>query len=204
MRCIILGASEYYTNGIPVKSGDLIIAADGGYAVALKMGIIPDIHLGDMDSGTKSECSVILPKEKDDTDTLYAVRTGLERGADEFIIYGGTGGRSDHTFANIQTLSFISKRGARGYLVGTETVYTVITNSTLYLEKKDSGYVSVFSLSDISLGVSIKGLKYSLDRAELKSDFPVGISNEFIGSSAEISVESGTLLCIFPRDIDKF
>ena len=200
MRCIILGASDYYVNGIPVRNDDLIIAADGGYAAALKLGITPNIHLGDMDSGEKSDRAVILPKEKDDTDTLYAVRTGLEKGANEFIIYGGTGGRHDHTFANIQTLAFISKKGARGYLVGKDTVYTVITNSSLRLKKQDHGFVSVFSLSDRSKGVFVKGLKYALDGATVTNDFPIGVSNEFTGKDAEISVADGTLLCIVPPD----
>ena len=64
---------------------------------------------------------------------------------------------------------------------------------------KYKGYVSVFSYSDISSGVCIEGLKYTLNNAVLTNDIPLGVSNEFIGRYAEIGVENGTLLIFYDK-----
>ena len=98
--------------------GDLVIAADGGYAHL--HGIQADLVVGDFDSLgfiPAGESVVRHPAEKDDTDTMLAVKTGLERGETEFHIYGGMGGRrTDHTVANFQALLYLARRGARGWL----------------------------------------------------------------------------------------
>ena len=94
MACYIFGAGSFYGLDRCPRADDFIIAADGGWLACRKTGITPDLLLGDFDSlSTQPDFPNILrvPVEKDDTDTMLAVKTGLERGETEFHIYGGMG-----------------------------------------------------------------------------------------------------------------
>jgi thiamine pyrophosphokinase len=132
-----------------------------------------------------------------------AANIALEQGYDVLHIYGGTGGRFDHTFANVQLLKHISGQGARGYMFTAEKteqpmqVITVITNSCITFPKEYRGYVSVFALDEKCEGVTIRGLKYTLDNAELYNNYPLGVSNEFTGTESCIDVKSGSAAIIF-------
>ena len=112
MACYIFGAGSFYGLTARPRAGDFIIAADGGWLACRKTEVIPDLLLGDFDSlSTQPDFPNILrvPVEKDDTDTMLAVKTGLERGETEFHIYGGMGGRrTDHTVANFQALLYLA------------------------------------------------------------------------------------------------
>lgn len=196
-RCIIVGAGDFNTKLLQVEADDYVIAADGGYEHLRKERIKPDILIGDMDSIHKkvSDISVIeLPCEKDDTDTLAAIRMGLEKGYREFLLHGMLGGRVDHTLANIQCLLFLKKNGAHGVLYGKDSYIQLLQNEKLEFPETMQGMISVFSLSEESTGVSEKGLKYTLEDTTLSQCFPVGISNEFIGKPSSISVREGTLI----------
>lgn len=127
---------------------------------------------------------------------LAALKEGLRRGYRDFRIYGSTGGRFDHTLANIQCLLYLKKQDAVGYLVDGTGMVLVLVDETVEFQKGLEGYLSLFSLSEKSEGVTIQGMKYPLDRAVVRNDFPVGISNEFTGEQALISVEKGQLVCI--------
>lgn len=190
-----MGAGEYF-GGFMADNGDLVIAADGGLDRLRLIGIEPDVIIGDFDSASVPAHGniVILPREKDDTDTLASVRYGLERGFSEFHIWGGTGGRADHTAANIQTLAFLSEKGARAYLYGSDTVITAVTNGSLRIKNEYKGYVSVFSHSNASRGVTLTGLYYPLENAEITNTFPIGVSNRFAAGEAAITVKEGTLI----------
>lgn len=194
--CYIVGAGEFSGGFIPEKD-DFVIAADGGYEHLKNAGIRADIIIGDFDSLSErpSHQTIIeLSKEKDDTDMMAALREGLARGYKSFMLYGGMGGRLDHTLANIQLLAYISQNGSRGYLIGSDMTITAITDGAIELPARQSGYISAFSHSDTSTGVYEKGLKYRLDDAVLHSSYPLGVSNEFIGKPAVISVKKGTLV----------
>jgi len=202
--CHIMGAGEY-TGGFRPSPGDLIIAADGGWERLRDMGIMPDLIVGDFDSAGEIPAGKnvsILPREKDDTDMLAAVKLGCERGANRFHLWGGTGGRGDHTMANIQLLHWLSKRGMCGILHGKNNLYTAITDRRIRFDAGCRGYISVFSLSDYSLGVTETGLKYTLNNGELTSDMPLGVSNEFIGRPSCIEVRKGTLLIAYENQED--
>ena len=197
--CYIIGAMPFGER-FSVDGSDLVIAADGGQAALARLGIRPQLVVGDFDSSEAPTDIPFIrhPVEKDDTDTALAVKEGMRRGYEYFIFYGCTGGRFDHTLAAIQTLHRLSVEGLHGYLVFEDgTVGTVVVNKSLQLAPK--GTVSVFSLTDESVGVSIEGLKYPLKDARLTNDFPLGVSNEGDGSLAKISVERGALLVIFHR-----
>ena len=163
-----------------------------------ELGIVPDLLLGDFDSMEQPEDFANIhrsPVEKDDTDTMLAVKTGLEQGCGEFYLYGGTGGRRlDHTLANLQTLLYLRRRGARGYLYDNDFVWTVIENETIRVDKTvEWGLLSVFCLGDRARGVTETGVQYPLQGAELTAEFPLGVSNHILEPVARVGVETGAL-----------
>ena len=100
VRCVILGAGPIQNTQITrgfVRQDDFILCADGGYAHARRMGLRPDLLIGDFDSVKPPEhagCEVYsYPPEKDDTDMLLALKCGLERGFRDYLILGGLGGQ---------------------------------------------------------------------------------------------------------------
>jgi len=146
-----------------------------------------------------------LPKEKDQTDMLAALQYGLELGFDRFHIYGGTGGRLDHTLANVQCLGFLVNSGARGYLHDGSSIVTALKGELL-LAARSRGAISIFALGGPAEGVWLRGLKYELQNARLSCDFPLGVSNEFTGTPAQIKAKRGVLLVVYPagtREVDK-
>lgn len=197
--CYIIGAGDPSPAFID-RDNAYIIAADGGLSHLNAIGITPDLTVGDYDSlGFVPQTGevVTVPVEKDFTDTELAVRIGLEKGFDTFLLYGGTGGRPDHTFANTVLLTDLSKKGKRGYLIGNGFITTAVTDGAIRFEKKDSGTLSVFAAGDTAEGVTIRGFKYSLDHGSLAFSVPLGVSNAFIGEEGLISVENGTLIVMW-------
>ena len=200
-RCVIFCAAGFDGLLAPVQKDDFIIAADGGLRHTEALGIAPDVILGDFDSlGYVPENSAVFPVEKDDTDAMLAFRHGLALGFREFYLYGGMDGpRLDHTLANLQALQFLADRGAYGYLIGKDTVATVVKNGKLHFPSIAEGILSVFCMGQPAEGVCLTGLQYPLEQGQLDAHFPLGVSNHFIGESAGVSVESGSLLVLFPR-----
>lgn len=208
-KCIVIGAGDLTVGEIERAADDLVIAVDGGLEYCEFLNLEPDLIMGDFDSVGDQTAEVVnrlerqiperikrLPQEKDETDTLAALKEGLSRGYREFRIYGGTGGRFEHTLANIQCLLYLKKQGASGYLMDGTGMVFVIVNEAVHFQRGLEGYLSLFSLSEESKGVTIEGMKYPLDQAVLKNDYPLGISNEFTGEAATVSVEDGQLVCI--------
>ncbi len=208
-RAVIIGAGDISVSSIPLKEEDLVIAADGGYVYCKMLGIVPDIILGDLDSVEEEDAReiaeiykqdpervVLLPSEKDDTDTLAAIRVGLSEGCKQFLIYGGQGGRLEHTIANIQCLKFLKEQGAVGYLMDGTGMVLVAQNETVRFKKEMEGYLSLFAMDAKAEGVTIRNMKYELDNAVITNSFPVGVSNEFIGEEGEITVKEGTVCII--------
>lgn len=196
--CYIVGAGESFGISFAASPQDYVVAADGGYRYLQEADIVPNAVIGDFDSlkGIPKHPNVIqLKAEKDQTDLYEAMRLGLSKGYKRFIIYGGTGGRLDHTIANIQLLCELANLGCSGILMGQKQIITVIKNDTLQLT--GSGKISVFSLSSQSLGVTLKGLKYPLNNYTMTNRYPIGVSNEFTGAPASVSVKDGELLLIY-------
>ena len=211
-KCVIISAGSFSEVGIDLREGDFCIAADAGFGYAQRLGILPDLIVGDFDSAKDAPPEVLsgireiaerdperivqLEVMKDDTDTLKAVKIGLSRGYRKFYLYGALGGsRFDHSLANIQTLTFIKHHGGRGYIMDKDSMLFIAENETIKFHRGNTGYLSVFSLSDVSRGVSLRGLLYSMEDGTLSNDFPLGVSNEFIiDEEAEVSVKEGTLL----------
>lgn len=199
MYCYIFGAMSVNRFNFKITDYDLVIAADSGIINTDKFNIEADYIIGDFDSlgYTPSKNNTIIhPVEKDDTDTMLAVKLGLEKGYKNFRIFGGLGGRLDHTYANIQTASYVAENGGRAIFYGDNENLTVIKNSKITFDKNCKGNISIFALEDCKK-VNINGLYYELENGYLTPDFPLGTSNKFNNQDATISVKKGKLLIIW-------
>ena len=197
-RCFIFAAGTFFGLRERPVPGDFIIAADAGYRTCREAGIVPDLLLGDFDSMDQPADFANIhrsPVEKDDTDTMLAIKTALEQGCDTVYIYGGTGGkRLDHTLANLQSLLYLRRRGARGWLYDNDFVWTVLENETLEIGRTvDWGLLSVFCLGDRAEGIDETGVQYPLKDAVLTPEFPLGVSNHILEPLARVAVGKGVL-----------
>jgi len=198
MACYIFGAGEFIALRTLPTEDDYVIAADGGWLACQKARIQPNLLLGDFDPlQNVPEFPHVerVPVEKDDTDMMLAIKRGLALGHREFHMYGGMGGsRTDHTVANLQSLLYLANRGAQGWLYGDGEVYTAICNTNVTLPARKKGILSVFCLGADAKNVTIRGGQYEVENATLSADFPLGVSNHFVGKEIEISVGQGSLL----------
>ena len=198
--CIIFCAAGFDGLLAPIPENALTIAADGGLRHTQALGLNPDVILGDFDSlGYVPEDSRVFPVEKDDTDAMLAVRLGLERGCDWFEFYGALDGpRLDHTIANFQTLAYLATHGARGVLIGRDYIATVLKGESIAFPAEAEGILSLFCLG-ASARVTIEELHYPLENGTLTPDFPLGVSNHFVGKPARITVHEGLVLALWDR-----
>ncbi len=202
--CYIIGAGDVSEKtDIRASERDFIICADGGFRYNTLLGRVCDLVVGDFDSLGENpdfESKVVLPCEKDFTDMKVAVDEGLERGYRYFVLFGALGGeRYDHSVANISLLSYICSKGAEGEIRHEGKIFKAFSDGEIALPSYLKGYVSVFSLCDESEGVTIEGLKYEVKDVNLRLDTPFGVSNEFTGKEARISVKKGRLMVVYEQ-----
>jgi len=201
--CHIIGAAECFD--VPkIGTGDLVIAADGGYDRLLSYGIKPDLLIGDFDSLSSKPPQNIetksFPVRKDETDMFLAYREGVSRNYTEFYIYGGVGGREDHTLANYSLALYAAMRGHRVRIFGDGSETFVVYNGKADLMGLAAGDgVSVFAFGGTARGVSIKGLSYEADGITLEPSFPLGVSNYSTGKTAFVAVDDGALLVMLRK-----
>ncbi len=197
--CLLVGGGDFYAEGFKPEKDNLIIGVDAGYEKLTQLSITPDLVVGDFDSlgfVPNHPNTETHPSVKDDTDTMLAVKKGVEAGCDRFLIYGGTGGRIAHTFGNVQVLTHLANENKQGFIIDKDYIITAAKDCTLRFDENMSGYISIFPWGCDTCTVTLKGLKYELDCAPLPYDRPVGISNEFTGNSARITVHNGTAVII--------
>ncbi|MCM1478549.1 MAG: thiamine diphosphokinase [Muribaculaceae bacterium] len=201
--CWIFGGAPF-DGELALPENAFIIAADSGYNTVKRMGFTPNITLGDFDSlGCKpdrTDCGelITVAAEKDDTDTMLAVKTALDRGFDDISIVGGLGGRLDHTFANIQTLAYILGRGGFGRLIGENDAVELLNEGEYTYARREGMYISLFAYGEAAVLTS-RGTKYDLTEHRLDNTFPLGVSNEITREKCVISVHKGQLLVIFSK-----
>ena len=209
-RCVVVAAGNLFGRQIETKPGDLVIAADAGYRYCVEQGIKYDILVGDFDSAPRPDFhgeTVALPVRKDVTDTWQAMEIAAERGYDEIILYGGGGGRIDHTLANIQTVCAHAIEGRRVTMLDDGMALTAVHSGTLRVAKppfdnsaaaspEDQPHIGVFAFGGRAEGVSISGTLYTMEDGCLEDTFPLGVSNLFAAGCGEavVSVKSGTLI----------
>ena len=196
---IITGAPQCYIPSA-VKNAEYVIACDQGYGHAINEGIVPDLVTGDFDSWPGPVAAGIevirANPEKDDTDTLMAMKAAMEKGYDHLVICGALGGRIDHELANISLCGYAAKRGVRCTLLDQHHQIFAFQNGTRRISRGRWTKISVFAMDRTVRGVTFSGLRYPLVDAELTNLFPLGVSNEFIADKAEISVKEGMLLIV--------
>ena len=200
-RCVIIGAGPVEQEQKKLLlPGDYVIACDAGYLNARSLGVVPDLIVGDFDSAPRPEGEnlVVLPAEKDDTDTHYAARLAVEKGFEQVLILGVLGGaRLDHSLAAIAAGLWLAKQGPEVTIAGrgAELRY-VLPGRPVKVEHAPHAYFSLFPLEGTAEGVSITGAKYPLQNARLVPDATLGASNETMPGGAEVRVERGSLLLV--------
>lgn len=212
MKAAIIGngtVGDYDVIAEEIKKCDLIICADGGIRHLLRLGISPDIFMGDFDSCNFDdvEYSAFLEKAeimrynpmKDDTDMQLCIDCAIDRKCDDIALFGALGGRIDHELSNIFHLKYMLDKGVCGSIIS-EKNRIYITDNHLKIAKADGFKLSVIPLTPVADGITLKGLLYHLDNASLVQGTSLGISNEFLADTAEISVKSGVLLVFISKD----
>ncbi len=201
-RCVIIGGGTCCSELLKshITSDDFIICADSGYDYAIDADIYPDLLIGDFDSiKAVPKCGnmITLPVEKDVTDSVAAFNEGVKLGYASFVLFGGTGGRFEHTFANISLMADASRKNIDFIMMDDKHTFRCITNSSLKISYKPNQQISVFAYGGKAVGVTEKGFHYPLNDYDLCAfNGSLGTSNDIIEEYGEISVKSGTLLII--------
>lgn len=197
---IFAGGDITDLNFIDIQQEDMIICADRGYKYVKELGISPDIIVGDFDSYDSDlpeeiEIHRSIP-EKDDTDTMLALKLAIERGADYVKIYGALGGRFDHTVANIQTLKYASEHGCTAEICNSDNIIMLQEHGEREYNAMKGWYFSVFAYSPEILIAELSGVKYPLENAVITNTFPLGVSNEITAEKAILCIKKGTALVV--------
>ena len=204
-RCVIIGGAEI-TRYDEVKSylraGDYIICCDSGLRHRETLGLAPDLIIGDFDSHPAPHLpveTITLPCEKDDTDTVYAVKEALKRGFGDFLLIGVVGGRFDHSLGNVSILLYLDSLGKRGMIVDDYSEMEIVSRQAAEVGP-EFPYFSLLNISGTAEGITIKNAKYPLENAAIQCDYQYGVSNEVLpGKTAEVTVAKGELLLIKDR-----
>jgi thiamine pyrophosphokinase len=197
-RIALVANGEFDKALVPkIRACDVLIAVDGGANYCSQFDLTPAIIIGDLDSASpeilesyREVPRKVYPKDKDKTDLELAIEHALEIGAGTITIFGGLGGRIDHTLSNINMLSLYP---GRLFLESLKELLFVIDRHVL-LSCKKGQTISLIPLNGPVLGITTRGLKWELKKGKLDKHF-IGISNVCLAEEIEISVEQGDLLC---------
>lgn len=204
-RCVIVGGAdignyEYIRDSLSVD--DYVIFCDSGLRHMDKLHVKPSLIVGDFDSHENPHLDVetiVLPCEKDDTDTVYAVKEAVKRGFDTFLLIGVVGGRLDHTLGNVSILLYLDSLGRKGTIIDDYAEMEMVSSSPVYISDRYS-FFSLLNITGRAKGISIQNAKYPLVDAEINCEHQYGISNEVIpGKTAIVTVRDGKLLLIKDR-----
>ena len=214
-RAVIIGAAAIgkYEKLASVlqPDTDFYIYCDGGLLHQRKLEeccgrtLPPNLVVGDFDSyqlpkGFSSSdfpCQVIqLPREKDDTDTWFAVKEALRRGFTDFLLLGVVGQRLDHSLGNLSILLYLHQQGVKAQLLDDFSQMEIVGSSPAFVTA-DFSYFSLLNISGLAQEVTIKNAQYPLDKAEISCTYQYAISNQVLpGQVAEITVGQGCLLLV--------
>ena len=202
-RCVVLGGGPISAQEIALlRPDDTIWAADAGLLAARRFGLKPSLCLGDWDSCPMPEEQhdlIVLPTEKDDTDTHYAARLIVQHGFTQALLLGCIGGRLDHTIASMNTVLWLTASGVRCWMVGEGSAVSALKEGSVRLPRREDCYFSIFAADGDAEGVSLSGMKYPLEKAQIVSSFPIGVSNEILEEWGEVSVQKGALYLIYSK-----
>ena len=201
-RCVIIGGAgidNYVAVREYLRDGDYNIFCDCGLRHMKALEIEPDLIVGDFDShpNPHSEAeTIVLPCEKDDTDTVFAVKEALKREFNDFLLIGVVGARLDHTLGNVSILLYLDSLGKRAKIIDDYSEMEIVSKSPAYIDDSFA-YFSLLNISGTAKGIKIENAKYPLDGGEITCEYQYGISNEVLpGLTAKVELTEGRLLLI--------
>ncbi len=201
-RCVIVGGADigrYDRVRSYLREDDFLICCDSGLKHRAGLGVVPDLIVGDFDSHENPHLdieTIVLPCEKDDTDTVFAVKEALKRGFEDFLLVGVIGGRLDHTLGNVSILLMLDAQGKKAVAVDDFSVLEIVSDRPAKIEDRYP-YFSLLNISGTARDIAIRGAKYPLDGAEITCEYQYGVSNEPLpGQTAVVTVGRGRLLLI--------
>ena len=204
-RCVIVGGADinnYEYIKSCLRNDDFIVFCDSGLKHLESLQVKPGLIVGDFDSHDNPNLNVetiVLPCEKDDTDTVFAVKEALKRGFDDFLLIGVVGARLDHTLGNVSILLYLDALGKKGTIIDDYSEMEIVSNEPAYICDQYT-FFSLLNISGIAKGITIENAKYLLDNAEITCEYQFGVSNEVLrGKVAKITVKEGKLLLIKDR-----
>ncbi len=201
-RCVIVGGApieDYSALREYLQADDFYIFCDCGLKHAEKLGVQPDLIVGDFDSYEKPETDteiIVLPHIKDDTDTVFAAKEGIKRGFGEFLLVGAVGARFDHTMCNISILLMLARKGKKATLIDDYSEMEIVSGEPAYIDDSFP-YFSLLNITGTAKGITIENAFYNLTDGEIDCDYQYGVSNEPLpGRTAIVSVKEGELLLV--------
>lgn len=203
---MIVSAAPQISTGFlksKLRKDDFVICADGGADILLECAIVPDLIIGDFDSSKKyrqfaGTDIITLPVSKDDTDTMYCVKHALQMGFSDFIFLGATGGRLDHTLANLSLLLFLRSKGASGTVSDQYNDISLLNEGENVLRNLKGRTISVMPFACESVCLSYSGMLYPLEHSTITSVYPYSISNVALSDAVTVTVHSGNALLVLP------
>ena len=206
-RCVIIGGAgidKYEQVRNELRTDDFFVFCDSGLKHMEDLGVKPDLIVGDFDSHEKPDTDVetiVLPREKDDTDTFFAAKEMVRRGFEEFLLVGVIGARLDHTLGNLSILFMLDTAGKSAEAIDDYSEIEVVSARSGKPGKariEDSyPYFSVLNLTGEAEGITIRNAKFPLENGQIDWDYQYAVSNEVLpGEAAEISVAKGRVLLI--------
>ncbi|MBP3667458.1 MAG: thiamine diphosphokinase [Clostridia bacterium] len=201
-RCVIVGGADISNygriNGI-ITGEDYVIFCDSGLKHMDKIAVNPTLIVGDFDSHENPQLdteTIVLPCEKDDTDTVFAVKEAIKRGYTDFLLIGVIGARLDHTLGNVYILEYLDELGLKGKIIDDYSEMELVSCEPAYIEDSYA-FFSLINITGMAKGITIENAKYPLNDAEITCGYQYGVSNEVIsGHTAKVSVKEGKLLLI--------
>lgn len=204
-RCVIVGGADienYDAVCRKIRNDDYFIYCDSGLRHMEKLGVAPNLIVGDFDSHENPNLNIetiVLPREKDDTDTFFAAKEAVKRGFDEFILIGTVGGRLDHTLGNVSVLLYLFSLGKKAEMIDDYSEMQIVADKTVFVDSSYS-YFSLLNITGEAEGITERNVKFPLENAKITCEYQYGISNEVLpGETAEITVKKGKALLIKVR-----
>ena len=201
-RCVIIGGADigrYDRIRTYLQEDDFFICCDSGLKHQKGLRITPNLIVGDFDSYENPHLdieTIVLPCEKDDTDTAFAVKEALKRGFQDFLLVGMIGGRLDHTLGNVSLMLILDTQGKNVKVLDNCSEMEIVSDKPVHIEDRYP-YFSLLNISGLAQGITIRNAKFPLTDAEITCEYQYGISNEVLpGMTAEVSVKNGRLLLL--------
>lgn len=204
-RCVIVGGADINNYDYVRRrlcADDYIVFCDSGLKHLDALQVRPGLIVGDFDSHDNPNLDVetiVLPCEKDDTDTVFAVKEAIRRGYEDVLLIGVVGARLDHTLGNVYILEYLDNLDKKGFIIDDYSEMELVSRQTAYIDDSFR-FFSLLNITGIAKGITVKNAKYPLKDAEITCGYQYGVSNEVLpGMRAEVTVKEGKLLLIKDR-----